>query len=436
MEAIILAGGLGTRLRSVVSEVPKCMAPVAGLPFLKYLLDSLKSASASNPAASNPTANTPATCNPTANNAITRVVLSVGYLREIVMDWVEANKQDYPFTFDYAVEETPLGTGGGIRLALEKCREDDVLILNGDTYFNADLGALADFHREKQGAISITLKPMRNFERYGNVLTEGDRITEFKEKAPCEKGLINGGIYMVSRSRLEPVFSSLPEKFSFETAVLPTVTAQGSCNGLVQDCYFIDIGIPEDYERAQRELPELQQNIALPREVLSCGCETLLLDRDGVINRQIVGDYVRTPEQFEFLPGVLEMLKAFNEAGSTGSNGTKDSNGANPQIKHIIIVTNQRGVGKGLMTMEDLGSVHAYMQDEIRAHGGRIDAIYVSTGLTDLDPTRKPNPGMFIKARRDFPDINPETTVMIGDSDSDMEFAENCGIRGIRIKKY
>ena len=396
MEAIILAGGLGTRLRSVVSEVPKCMAPVAGIPFLKYLLDSLK----------------------TSSYGVSRVVLSVGYLREIVMDWVQAHKEDYPFTFDYAVEETPLGTGGGIRLALERCTGDDVLILNGDTYFNADLGSLSAFHKASGSAISIALKPMRNFERYGNVLTKGDLITEFKEKAPCREGLINGGIYAVSRSRLSPFFEGLPEKFSFETAVLPKVTSAGLCAGLTQDCYFIDIGIPEDYERAQRELPELRQNMDLAHSDWT-GFDTLLLDRDGVINRQIVGDYVRRPDQFEFLPGVLEMMKAFSI-----------------HFRHILLVTNQRGVGKGLMSMKDLDEVHAYMQDEIRSHGGRLDGIYLSTALTDDDPTRKPNPGLFLKAQSDYPDIRPESTVMIGDSDSDMEFAKNCGVKGIRIKKF
>ena len=116
MEVIVLAGGLGTRLRSVVHEIPKCLAPVAGKPFLGYLLDWLVSQEADH------------------------VVFSVGYQREQVIDYVQS--QDWPFTYDFAIEETPLGTGGGIRLALGKCIENQVFVVNGDTFFPVDLKAM------------------------------------------------------------------------------------------------------------------------------------------------------------------------------------------------------------------------------------------------------------------------------------------------------
>ena len=255
-EVIILAGGLGTRLRSVVSEVPKCMAPVADKPFLWYLLRYLMRFN------------------------VSRVILSVGYLRDVIFRWIDEVKDEFPFTFDYAVEETPLGTGGGIRLALEHVQGDKAFILNGDTFFDVDLDAMNAFYEAHNDAkIVLALKPMTRFDRYGTVVTDSDgRILEFREKQPTAQGLINGGVYVINNSspnagRLESgglqwlrpswrglaegrrsIFPSLP-KFSFETEVLQKHCGPDGCLfGLVQNGYFIDIGIPEDYERAQHEL--------------------------------------------------------------------------------------------------------------------------------------------------------------------------------------
>lgn len=149
------------------------------------------------------------------------------------------------------------------------------------------------------------------------------------------------------------------------------------------------------------------------------GYETLLLDRDGVINRLRPNDYVKCWEEFEFLPGVFEAMEKFSR-----------------HFKHIFIVTNQRGVGKGLMTEQDLFHVHQHMCDEIAAHGGRIDKIYYCTSLTEADNRRKPGNGMFMDILRDFPDVQPNSCLMVGDSDSDMKFAENCGIKGVLIASY
>ena len=227
MEVIILAGGLGTRLRSVVSEVPKCMAPVAGKPFLWYLLKYL------------------------TRYDVSRVILSVGYLREVIFRWIDEVGNEFPFSFDYAVEEEPLGTGGGIKLALSKALTQDVVILNGDTFFDVNLNELMDFHKLAPSAVTIALKPMRDFDRYGRVIvdTVDGRIVGFKEKEHCEEGMINGGVYVASK--LNMPLKDYPEKFSFEKAVLEPLTAQGKIFGLIQGGYFIDIGIPEDYQKAQ-----------------------------------------------------------------------------------------------------------------------------------------------------------------------------------------
>lgn len=230
-EVIILAGGLGTRLRLVVNDVPKCMAPVAGKPFLWYLLKYL------------------------SHFDVERVVLSVGYLRDVIVDWIDRNGDEFPFGFDYAIEITPLGTGGGIRLALDKCSKNEVIVLNGDTFFNVDLDELCGQHCLHLSSVTLALKPMENFDRYGNVLVNNGLVVAFEEKKHCDRGLINGGVYVINRS--DRLFDGLSDRFSFETDVLQPQCMKGNLYGVVQNGYFIDIGIPEDYAKTNTELPEL-----------------------------------------------------------------------------------------------------------------------------------------------------------------------------------
>lgn len=225
--AIILAGGLGTRLRSVVSELPKCMAPVAGKPFLSYVIDQLR------------------------QQQIQHIILSVGYKSGSIIDYVQ---QHYPGPgIQFSIEDEPLGTGGAIQAACGLCTEPDVFVLNGDTLFTIDLQALATFHTATGAHCSLALKPMQHITRYGVVELEADgRIARFNEKKAYDAGLINGGIYALQVARF--VQEDLPPKFSFEQEYLEVFYRQRHMYGQVQDAYFIDIGIPEDYERAQVEL--------------------------------------------------------------------------------------------------------------------------------------------------------------------------------------
>ena len=225
--AIILAGGLGTRLRSLVSDLPKCMAPVAGQPFLKYVMDEL------------------------LKQGITHFILSVGYKRESIIDFLQNNYPDVNILF--VIENEPLGTGGAIKLAAGLCKEKNVFVLNGDTMFKVDLKTLSDAHFQQQADCTLSLKPMQQFERYGVVeLEEQNRITSFKEKQFYESGLINGGVYALNTVCF--LNEQLPEKFSFEKDYLEQLYKERKFFGCVSDTYFIDIGIPEDYERAQTEL--------------------------------------------------------------------------------------------------------------------------------------------------------------------------------------
>ena len=226
-EAIILAGGLGTRLRSVIADKPKCMAPVAGKPFIHYLISFLQ------------------------KNKIDNFIFSIGYMHEIIEDFL---KENYPqLNYKISLEEEPLGTGGAIKIACKKTSQKDVLICNGDTLYKIDCNSLSKFHEEKNAVCTLSLKPMINFDRYGTVeLNNDNSIKSFKEKQFYESGLINGGVYALNVN--EFLKEDLPEKFSFEKEYLEKYFDKRRMYGVVQDKYFIDIGIPEDYERAQEEL--------------------------------------------------------------------------------------------------------------------------------------------------------------------------------------
>ena len=378
MEAVILAGGLGTRLRSVVSEVPKCMAPVDGKPFLQYLLEAL------------------------SRFDVSHVVLSVGYLREVIMDYI--GSREWPFEISYAIEKEPLGTGGGIRLALEKCHGNLVYVLNGDTFFDVDLNRLPF-----EAPVTLALKPMRDFDRYGAVDWDGDLVTGFREKAPCAEGLISGGVYAVDRSQLD--LSLFPKRFSFEKEVLETGAGKGRIYGWVSDASFIDIGVPEDYRKAQWFIPAWNAVQRASEAVLAARADTLFLDRDGVLNRHRPGDYVKSTAEWEWMPGIREALAAWAR-----------------KFPRIVLVTNQRGVGKGVMTDRDLALVHEQMLRDIEESGGRIDLILVCTAVDDADPRRKPNTGMFEEACALLPGIDASRSVMLGDTQTDARFAARCGM--------
>lgn len=225
MEAIVLAGGFGTRLRHVVSDVPKPMAPMndAGKPFLEVLLAQL------------------------AGRGVNHVVLSTGYMSEVIEQYF--GKTFAGIKLEYSVEDTPLLTGGAVKLALKRCTEPDVFVLNGDTYFDVDLSAMLSLHRARHADFTIAVKHMHNFERYGTVEYDDDGIHAFYEKAPCEDGWINGGVYCLQQHVLDGVTQ---KKFSLERDILEEKIGRLQLQAFPAGGYFIDIGIPEDYYQAKK----------------------------------------------------------------------------------------------------------------------------------------------------------------------------------------
>jgi D-glycero-alpha-D-manno-heptose 1-phosphate guanylyltransferase len=224
-EAIILAGGFGTRLQTVVSDVPKPMAPINNEPFLNYVFDYLK------------------------HYGIERVILSTGYLADKISDHYKSEHRGIKIS--YANEDNPLGTGGGIRLALEQCVTKDVLVLNGDSFFDVNLHQYFKQHSSSSSDCSLALRKVKNAARYGTIKLGNGFIEAFKEKDSIEnEGLINGGVYIINRELFLNKTKAL-KPFSIEKDFFETRISELNLMGFEYEGYFIDIGIPEDYKKAQ-----------------------------------------------------------------------------------------------------------------------------------------------------------------------------------------
>ncbi len=222
MEAIVLAGGFGTRLRSVVSDVPKPMAPVAGRPFLEILLQTL------------------------ASKGVHRTVLSLGYLSEVISN--HFGTEFSGMTIDYVVESSPLGTGGAIRLAMDACEQDAVFAFNGDTFLDVDLADVYSKWRAT-GLPVVVAKNVPDTARYGGIEMTDGLLSRFIEKGRTGPGLINVGCYMLGRHQLDHFPIGTP--FSIELDFLTPESAKSKVAVAVTDGLFIDIGVPEDYALAQ-----------------------------------------------------------------------------------------------------------------------------------------------------------------------------------------
>ncbi|ECV9672084.1 NTP transferase domain-containing protein [Campylobacter jejuni] len=215
MQAIILAGGLGTRLRSVVQDLPKPMAPINEKPFLAFVLEYLK------------------------KQGITEIILSVSYKYELIQEYFK--DEFYGMKIHYNIEKELLGTGGAIKDTLKLVKKE-VYVLNGDTFFDIDLKKLV----LNGSKICIALKQIQNFDRYGTVnVDEQGIVTSFEEKVFKKQGLINGGIYLLKKDIFDEFGSE--KKFSFEEFLQENYKPLKIQTQIFND-YFIDIGVPEDYQ--------------------------------------------------------------------------------------------------------------------------------------------------------------------------------------------
>lgn len=232
MKAVVLAGGLGTRLRERVPDLPKPMAPVAGRPFLAYVLDAL------------------------TRGGFDDIVLAVGYRWEAIRAGFGCSYRGASIA--YAVETEPLGTGGAIAHAFASAGikgREAALVLNGDTYLDLDFAALRAWHEAHAAACSMVLRRVEDTARYGSVEVAGGIVTGFAEKGRSGAGLINAGVYVLQAD----IFAKfgLSARFALEADLLQRHCADLAPRAYVTDAYFIDIGVPQDFDRAQTELPAL-----------------------------------------------------------------------------------------------------------------------------------------------------------------------------------
>jgi len=226
MEAIILAGGFGTRLQSVVKDMPKPMADINGKPFLFYLLSYL------------------------THFDVSSITLSVGYKQDTIKNYFKDHFEGIPIA--YSSENEPLGTGGALKKALSQTSDQHVLVLNGDTFFNINLNHL---FQKASNDVVIGVKEMVNCDRYGTLEIDSmGKIKSFREKQWCSQGYINGGIYKIHRE----LFSSMGSSpFSFETFLTENIHTLHIDAYHESNAYFIDIGIPLEYAKAQKDFKEL-----------------------------------------------------------------------------------------------------------------------------------------------------------------------------------
>lgn len=226
LEAIVLAGGFGTRLRGAVPNLPKAMALVAGRPFLEHVLDRLVS------------------------QGICRVVLSVGYMADVI-------KSHFGYDYCgvdiiYAIEGSPLGTGGAIAFGLTYVKANSALVLNGDTLVALDYARFAEACERRRSRLGIVVRYVEDAGRYGRCDIESETLTKFSEKGIAGSGFINAGVYWVTRDVFDEF--GVPEAFSFEQDFVAKYLNELHPVGFPVEDYFIDIGVPEDYRRAQVEL--------------------------------------------------------------------------------------------------------------------------------------------------------------------------------------
>lgn len=224
-EAIVLAGGLGTRLSGVIGDLPKALAPVNGRPFLDYQLAYL------------------------AFSGVKRVIIAAGYMHQKIMD--QYGERFGSLLIDYSVETEPLGTGGALKQAIKLAQYNPVLVLNGDTFFEVELSKFLDFYRRRNAKIAIVTREVENTARYGSVEVEWDgEITAFNEKTETgDKGRINGGIYLIDKNMF--LSNDLPDKFSLEKDFFEKVYKSQKIYAMLCRRYFIDIGVPDDYAKTK-----------------------------------------------------------------------------------------------------------------------------------------------------------------------------------------
>lgn len=379
-QAMVLCGGLGTRLGSLTADTPKPLLHVGERPFLDVLLHEL------------------------GRHGIREVVLLASFHHDKISEYVRDNPvaQRFGMQLRVSVEPEQAGTGGALAHALPLA-QDEFLVLNGDSWFDINILALEELSaRLSYADVVLTLREIPNADRYGVVVTEGEKVLSFLERQPAPgPGLVNAGIYLMQKKVLE----AIPSIASLERDILPALIEQGRVAATRLDGYFLDIGVPQSFALAQREVPQQLRRRAC------------FFDRDGVLNRD--DGYIGHVDRFVWIDGAREAIKACNDAGW-----------------FVFIVTNQAGVARGYYTEEDVHHLHAHVQSELRTIGAHVDDIrycpYHPDGVVErykqVHPWRKPGSGMLLDLIEHW-SIDLDRSCFIGDQQTDIQAGNTIGLK-------
>jgi D-glycero-D-manno-heptose 1,7-bisphosphate phosphatase len=376
-QAAILVGGQGTRLGQLTADIPKPMLDIDNRPFLDYLVWNLK------------------------RHGFGEIIFLCGYKGEQVRDYFGEGQDGCVFL--YSFEKDLAGTAGALLQAKELLR-DQFLLINGDTIFDINYLDLVCSETKGPWMVKMALRCVTDVSRYGSVQREDGIVTGFTEKEFSGQGQINGGVYWMKKD-IAQYAEGLP--CSLEKDILPILVERRLLHAWAYNGFFIDIGLPEELDRARNELPDWKRRPAV------------FLDRDGVINKD--KNYVSRVEDFEWIEGAREAIKLLNDRGYL-----------------VIVITNQAGVARGYYTEEDVHALHCWINDELGRMGAHIDAFYYcphhpEAGIEKYRmhcDCRKPLPGMLLKALEDWP-IEREHSCMIGDKEKDVDAANAASINGI-----
>ncbi|MBI3895984.1 MAG: D-glycero-beta-D-manno-heptose 1,7-bisphosphate 7-phosphatase [Acidobacteria bacterium] len=400
LAAAILVGGLGTRLSSVLAGSPKVLAPVRGRPFLAYLFDQLEAA------------------------GFQRVVLCTGYLGEQVQ--LAFGDRYRGLNLTYSQEKEPLGTGGALRLAFSTLDSDPFLVMNGDSYCDADLDQFVEWHQTHPGENTLLVTYVPDTRRFGRVrLDPAGQILSFEEKHadPPEGnhpgvmdetlgGWINAGIYLLSRRFLSSIPSNRP--VSLERDIFPAWVGRGLRAYQVR-IPFLDIGIPESYAAASSFLTDHFRFSRPDDPTPHNSCHLVLLDRDGTIN--VEKEYLSNPDDVELLDNAAEGIRRLRNLG----------------LK-VVVITNQSGVGRGYFEQSTLQRIHKRLLGLLAAEGAQLDGIYVCPHHPDDGcGCRKPQVGLLRQAAEEFK-ADLAQAFVIGDNLGDIEAGRRVGATTLLVR--